>query len=325
MTLRVGILGPGGIAGRHAAALAELKSEMQLVAVCGRDADRTAAFAGEHGGVPYTEFTRMLGETGLDFLIVCLPPFAHGGEVEAAARAGVHLLVEKPIALDGGRARAMVEAGENVAAACGFMYRHGLAVRRWDAHRAAGETGQPAQFSGFYQANALHAPWWRDRRKSGGQMVEQLIHIVDLMRHWLGMPETVYARAANLFHCEVPDYTSEDVSAMICGYPDGRIGVLHASNAAIPRQWAKGWQIVAEKMTGTFTDWNTAELAKTADEVSAEKIAGTQSPFVAQLQDLAAAVRDKRPPRVPLSDGEDSLKIVLAARRSADEGKEVRL
>ena len=78
-------------------------------------------------------------------------------------------------------------------------------------------------------------------------MVEQLIHIVDLARHSLGMPQTVYARAANLFHRDVERYTGEDVSAIVLGYDDGRIGVLHATNVAIPGRWMKRWQIVAER------------------------------------------------------------------------------
>jgi predicted dehydrogenase len=267
----------------------------------------------------------MLGDSRPDVLIVALPPGAHSGEVEKAARAGVNLLVEKPIALTLDRARSMVAASADVTAACGFMYRHGDAVRRWDALTAAGETGRMGQFSASYHCNALHAPWWRERARSGGQMVEQAIHLVDLMRHALGRPQSVYARAANLFHREVERYDSEDVSAAIFGYGDGRIGVLHASNGAIPGRWMKSWQIVAERATGLFTDWNRAEIVRVADPAAPEIVAGETDPFVAQLSDLRDAIRDRRPPLVPLSDGLATLEIVLAARRSADEGREVAL
>ena len=134
-------------------------------------------------------------------------------------------------------------------------------------------------------------------------MVEQLIHIVDLARHMLGEPQSVYARAANLFHRDVPGYTAEDVSAIVLGYDDGRIGVLHASNAAVPGRWAKAWQIVAAGMTGMFPDWNNAELVRTGGEVTSRRIAGDRDVFVAQLDDVAAAIRDGRPPLVPLAEG----------------------
>jgi len=327
MTLRVAILGAGGIGSRHAEAVRQLPARMQLVASCGRDPAKADAFAAMHGGVGYADFKRMLGEAEPDLLIVALPPHAHQGQVELAAQSGVHLLVEKPIGLDLGRAEDMVAATEaaGVVAACGFMYRFGAAVERWDGLAEAGETGQPGHFSGFFHSNALHASWWRERSKGGGQMVEQLIHIVDLARHSLGQPESVYARAANLFHREVDRYDSEDVSAMILNYPDGRISVLHASNIAVPGRWTKGWQIAAERMTGNFTDFNAAELVRTHPEVSSEEIAGTTDVFVAQLADVADAIAARRAPRVPLREGAHSLAIVLAARRSADEGREVAL
>jgi predicted dehydrogenase len=155
-------------------------------------------------------------------------------------------------------------------------------------------------------------------------MVEQLIHIADLARHSLGMPATVYARAANLFHRDVERYTGEDVSAIILGYEDGRVGVLHASNAAIPGRWMKGWQIVAARATGVFSDWNNAEIVTHGGgEPISELVKGAADPFVAQLIDVAAAIRETRAPLVPLSDGLDTLRIVLAARQSADERREV--
>lgn len=321
--LRVGILGPGGIAARHLEAAQKLPDTFEPVAACGRDAERTAAFAARFGLTAYTDFARMLGEAQLDLLIVALPPFAHSGQVEAAARAGVNLLVEKPIALDMDRASAMLAASRNVVAACGFMYRFGAAVTRLDEAVDAGAAGRIGHFSGSFHCNALHADWWRERALSGGQMVEQLIHITDLARHWLGMPRTVYARAGNLFHTGVARYTSEDVSAIVLGYDDGRIGVLHSSNIAAPGRWMKGWQVLGERASGLFTDFNSAEII--AHGSDPEHIASDRDVFVTQLADVADAIRDRRPPKVPLSDGADSLKIALAARQSADERREIRL
>jgi predicted dehydrogenase len=216
----------------------------------------------------------------------------------------------------------MVAASAGITAACGFMYRHGDAVRRWNET----DHGRVGHFSGSFHSNALHAPWWRERALAGGQMVEQLIHIADLCRASLGMPRTVYATAANLFHRDVERYTGEDVSAMVLGYDDGRIGVLHASNAAIPGRWMKGWQVVAERATGLFSDWNSAEIVThTGGEATSEMVRGTTDPFVAQLADVAEAIRDRRQPLVPLREGLDTLRIVLTARQSADEGREVAL
>ena len=319
---RVGLLGCGGIAARHAGAVAALGEEMELVACCGRDLARTQAFAAEHGGQAYVDLDLMLDEARLDLMIATLPPYARSGEVERASARGVNLLVEKPIALDEAVGWRMAEAVERsgVIAAIGFMYRFGDAIARWFER----EAGQVGLFAGSYHCNALHAPWWRDKAKSGGQMIEQVIHLVDLVRLFMGEPDRVYARAANLFHGDTPGYDVEDVSAIVFGWDDGRIATLHASNIAVPGRWQKQWSLYAERAVGRFTGWNDAVLTS-IEPVEDETVAGDTDPFVAQLADLADAIRQGRPPRVPLAEGAATLRLALAARRSAEQGRELRL
>ncbi|MGK9230960.1 Gfo/Idh/MocA family oxidoreductase [Inquilinus limosus] len=323
--LRIGILGAGGIAARHAAAIAANPEAATLVACCGRDPDKAAAFAAAHGGRAYSERERMLDEADLDILIVALPPFAHSDEVESAARRGIHLLLEKPIALDGDHADRMVAAAEaaGIRTQVGFMGRFGAAVERWTELAAAGATGRPGLYSARFHCNALHAPWWREKAKSGGQMVEQLIHMIDLARYVLGDPATVYARTATFFHRGVERYDSDDLSAMLLGYDDGRVALLSATNGAVPGRWEKEIHLVAERMTGHFTDWNTATLTRTAGEPAAERIAETRDVFATQLLDLVDAVRSGCPARTPIRDGARSLHLALAALRSAEERREV--
>jgi predicted dehydrogenase len=320
--LRVGLLGCGGIAARHAGAVAALSDRLQLVACCGRDLARTRVFAQTHGGKPHVDLDRMIDE-GIDLLIATLPPYNRHGEIEHAAARGVHLLVEKPIALDMDAAHRMVAAVEaaGVVAAIGFMYRFGDAVRRWREL----DTGPVGLYVGGYYCNALHAHWWRKRAQSGGQILEQAIHQVDLIRHLVGEPDSVYARYANLFHENVPDYDVEDLSATIFGWDDGRIASLTASNIAIPGVWHKEWAIMAERMTGSFTSWNDAVLTRTADEVSSETIVGESDPFVVQLADVASAIAGRREPYIPLREGAKTLRLALAAVQSAREGRELRL
>jgi predicted dehydrogenase len=320
--LRVGLLGCGGIGARHAGAVAALGNRMDLHACCGRDVERTRAFAAEHGGAAFVDLDKMIDE-GIDLLIATLPPYNRRGEIEHAAQRGVHLLVEKPIALDMEAATRMVDAVEasGVIAAIGFMYRFGDAVRRWRSL----DTGPVGLYVGGYYCNALHAHWWRKRALSGGQILEQAIHQVDLIRHLVGEPDSVYARYANLFHRDVPDYDVEDVSAMIFGWDDGRLATLSASNIAIPGLWHKEWAVMAERMTGRFTSWNEAVLTQTAGEVTNETIVGETDPFVAQLADVADAIYKKREPYIPLREGARTLRVALAAVQSAKEGRELRL
>lgn len=320
--LRVGLLGCGGIGARHAGAVKALGERMALVGCCGRDLDRTRGFAVEHGGIAYVDLDTMI-DAGIDLLIATLPPYNRHGEIEHAAQRGVHLLVEKPIALDMDAATRMVDAVEasGVVAAIGFMYRFGDAVRRWRSL----DTGPVGLYVGGYYCNALHAHWWRKRALSGGQILEQVIHQVDLIRHLVGEPDIVYARSANLFHRDVPDYDVEDVSAMIFGWDNGRLATLSASNIAIPGVWHKEWAVMAERMTGRFTSWNEAVLTRTQGEVMSETIVGDTDPFVAQLADVADAIGEKREPYIPLREGAATLRLALAAVQSATEGRELRL
>ena len=319
--MRIAILGPGGIALKHAAAARALGHE--VVAAIGRDAGRTAAFTAAHGGEPFTDLDRAIDATAPQLLIDAVPPFFRRGEAEHAAGHGIHLLVEKPVALTTDAAGRMVAAAEaaGVVAANGFMYRFGDAIGAW---RAA-ETGPVGLYAGSYHCNALHAPWWRDAVRSGGQLVEQLIHQVDLIRHLMGEADTVYARRANLFHRNVEGYTAEDVGAVVFGWNDGRVATLNASNIATPGVWAKAWQVYAERLTGHFAGWNDAVFTPTREGAAPQVVTGTTDVFQAQLADVVAAIEQGRPPAVTLADGAKSLALALAAARSADEGREVRL
>jgi predicted dehydrogenase len=295
---------------------------MEMVGCCGRDLERTTAFATKHGGVPYVDLDRMIDD-GIDLLIATLPPYNRHGEIEHAASRGVHLLVEKPIALDLAAATHLVDAVEasGVVAAIGFMYRFGDAVRRWREL----DTGPVGLYVGGYHCNALHAHWWRKRAMSGGQILEQAIHQIDLIRHLVGEPDSVYARYANLFHRDVPDYDVEDLSSTIFGWDDGRLASLSASNIAVPGVWHKEWAMMAERMTGRFTSWNEAVLTRTQGEATSETVAGGTDPFVAQLADLADAIAERREPYIPLREGARTLRLALAAVQSGREGRELRL
>jgi predicted dehydrogenase len=313
--MRIAILGPGGIAAKHAGGIRALGHE--LVGSVGRDCGRTEAFAREHGGEAFTDLDRMIDTVAPQLLVVALPPFAHGGEVEHAARRGVNLLVEKPLALDLATAERMVAAADaaGVVAANGFMYRFGDAIAAWQAEKA----GPVGLFAGAYHCNALHASWWRDKARSGGQLVEQVIHQIDLIRLFMGEPDTVYARAANIFHRDVGDYSAEDVSTVVFGWDDGRLATLNASNIATPGVWWKEWHVYARALTGRFASWNEAVFTPTLGVGDARRVAGTTDVFRAQLADVVGAIEERRAPRVTLADGAATLRLALAARDAASE------
>jgi predicted dehydrogenase len=327
--LRAGILGCGGIAQKHAQAALALRDEIELVAFCNRTEAKARAFAEQFTagrGAVFTDHRAMLEQANLDLLVVCLPPFAHTDEVELAATQRVHLLVEKPIALTSEQAWQMVAVTERagIKTQTGFMYRFGEAVRQFKADFDAGKMGPAGLFSASYFCNSLHAPWWRQREQSGGQLVEQAIHLFDLIRYFLGEPVTIFSRQTNMFHRDVADYTVEDVSATVMNFASGALGVIYATNGAVPGQWIKEWRVVAQNLVAEFADWNHATFTSTTGPgLTPQVIASEQDVFVLQLQDLVSAIRANGATRTPLREGARSLDLVLAAARSAERGTEI--
>lgn len=329
--MRIGIIGTGDVAGRHAATINSLNEEgVEIVALSNRNEEKARAFAAKHAphAAIYTDNRALLDEAQLDMVVIALPPFAHTDEVERAAANGIHILMEKPIALEQDRAWHMVDAVERagIKTQVGFQFRFGEAVEAFKALSAAGQTGAVALFNGRYFCNALHASWWRDRDKSGGQVIEQAIHLFDLMRHFMGQPVAVYSRQANLFHKAVPGYTSEDTSATTVTFANGGMGVITATNNAIPGKWIGDYRVVAEKLTADFASANMAAFTHTDQpDTPVTKIDSLRDMRLAMLRDLINAIQMGGQTRTPMRDGATILELVLAARRSAEERREVAL
>ena len=329
--LRTAILGCGNFAHRHARTLQLLKDEFEMVAFCNRTIDKATSFSEQYtnGTAPvFADHHQMFDQVSLDVVVICLPPYAHSDEVEIAAKLGVHVFIEKPIALTSEQGWQMVRVAENagIVTQVGFMFRFGEAIERLKRLIDSGVAGPVGLMSARYFCNALHAPWWRQRELSGGQLVEQVIHMVDLMRFLMGDAISVYSRQENLFHKEVNDYTVEDVSVTVFGFPKGGMGVIYATNGAIPNRWINDYRVVSENLTTEFTDANHATFHHTAEPGrQPEVIDSDRDIYLSEMHDFGTAIRTGQPTRVPLREGAKSLDLALAATRSAQLGNEIQL
>jgi len=329
--LRTAILGCGGFAHRHAHTLQLLKDDFKMVAFCNRTIEKAAAFSERYtnGKAPvFADHHQMFNQIPLDVVVICLPPYAHSDQVEIAANLGIHIFIEKPIALTSEQGWHMVNAAENagIVTQVGFMFRFGEAIERLKGMIDSGEAGQVGLMSARYFCNALHAPWWRMRDLSGGQLVEQVIHMVDLMRFLMGDAITVYSRQGNLFHQGVADYTVEDVSATVFGFPMGSVGVIYATNGAIPNRWINDYRVVSRNLTVEFTDANHATFYFTAEPNRQPEVVDSEGDFyLSEMQDFLTAIRTGQKTRTPLREGARSLDLALAATHSAKFGGELQL
>jgi len=336
--LKTAILGCGGFAVTHAQNLASLPDEINLVAFCDLDKDRATRFARQYGepdAQVFTDHHDLFDHVQLDLVVVVLPPFAHTDEVRLASERGIHILIEKPIALTSQKAWEMVEDVERagIKTQVGFMYRFGSAVERVKHLIDTQQAGKIALVRAGYFCNHLHAPWWRFKDRSGGQVFEQAIHLVDLCRFLAGEIKSVYSVQKNMFHQNVPGgYTVEDVSATIFTYQHGGIGVLTATNNAIPWKWLWDFKLVAQSMVADFQDSNRAKITMTEIQdpnpdasFPYEVIDHEQDDYLLELKDLLSAIRTDGITRTPMREGAKTLEVVIAAARSSERGLEVDL
>lgn len=328
--LRTGILGCGGIANAHARTILAAE-RLQLVAFCDILGERAESFNAQYAegkGKTYTDYRQMYDEAKLDVVYICLPPFAHTRDVEDAAAAGIHILIEKPICLDMKQARSMARASEKhgIKTQVGFMSRHGDAVRMVKGMLESGEAGRAGLMIASYKCNSLHSPWWRDKSKSGGQVVEQIVHTFDITRFLLGKPKSVFCHMDNLFHRRIRDYTVEDVSATSIQFANGAVASVAGTNGAIPGKWLNEYELIAQNVTVRFQDMNNATIHHTDAPGDRQTIVQSgKDTFLAETLDLIEAIDSDGETVCPMSEGAETLRLVLAVAQSGETGEVVKL
>jgi predicted dehydrogenase len=157
-------------------------------------------------------------------------------------------------------------------------------------------------------------------------LVEQVIHIIDLTRFFLGEPIKVYSMQDNLFHRSDEEYTSEDSSATVIRFDSGGMATISATNGAIPNRWDYDWRFFTSDLTADFSDANHAVFHHTIEKDLPETtIAAEDDLYLAETLDLLAAIREDRDPAVPIEEGVLSLKLALAAAQAAEQDSPVSL
>jgi predicted dehydrogenase len=320
--LRCALLGGGGMGVRNAVN-AEGTGHVTVTAVVTRRAGGASAteHALGHPVTEYTDFGRMIAAEHPEVVIVAIPPYAHAGEVETAAAAGAHLFLEKPIALDLERGRSQVEAVSRagVVSYVDFHLRLLPVVRRIRESVVDGSAGAPVLFHASYLCNSLHTPWWRDAKQSGGQSVEQVIHLFDVARHLFGELQPHSAVRDTLCHADDPTYTSEDLAATILRGASGATVTISSTNCAVEQTWRTRFSAVYSEMTGEYDSAFPERAAVTPRSGAGGGNRGEPDPHVHAMREFISCVRTGRPSPVPIEEGLQSLELVLAAGRLAGE------
>jgi predicted dehydrogenase len=224
--LKVGFIGVGGIAKRHINSLRQL-NRSEFVGFCDLVEERAQRAANENGGSAYTDFNEMLDEEKLDAVFICTPPFVRAEPIAAAAARGAAIFSEKPPAFDAEQGRSALEAIQKagVINSVGFMYRWFKTVERAKELMAGKKLS--AIRSVFLCGPAVHLNipgWFFIRDKSGGPLMDQAIHVLDLHRYIAGEVERVHAFGNNQIQPKREDFTVEETIVMDLQFDTGVIG-----------------------------------------------------------------------------------------------------
>ncbi|MFC0532736.1 Gfo/Idh/MocA family protein [Phytohabitans kaempferiae] len=215
----VAMVGAGSVARRHAAVLAGFP-DVRVVGVTDVVPEAAGALAAEHGALAYPDVSALLA-AGPDAVYVCVPPFAHGPAEEAVLGAGLPMFVEKPLAVDLATAERLAPLAERVVTAVGLHWRY-LAVVERARNLLAGR--ELRLVSAAWLDKVPPVDWWTRRESSGGQVVEQAPHVLDLMRLLGG--EVVQVHAAGGGRPPVPEADVDAATAALVRFASGVPGSL---------------------------------------------------------------------------------------------------
>lgn len=186
--VRFGLVGAGAIGQTYAQAFGRC-GHVELVAVCDVDAATAARVAGQHGCAALPN-VRALEQAGVEAVVVCTPPNTHPELCVELAELGLHVLCEKPMAIDAGSARRMIaaahRAGTVLTMASKFRYVNDVVAAKEMID--AGRIGQVVLFENAFTSRVDMTQRWNSKREisGGGVLIDNGTHSVDLMRYFLG-------------------------------------------------------------------------------------------------------------------------------------------
>ncbi len=314
---RIGFIGAGGIAHRHFGVLEQFE-DVEIAAVCDVDEGRAAEAAARFGARSFTEVEAMLDAVPLDALYICVPPFAHGAPERAAIARGLPFFVEKPVALDLETAEAIADAvaDAGLVTAVGYHWRYLDTVD--EARGLLART--PARLMSGYWLDSTPPPlWWWHEDRSGGQMVEQTTHLLDLARYLGGEVVRAYGLAGHTPRDAFPGLDVATVSTASLLFANGAIANF-ASTCLLNWNHRVALHLFGEGLAIELTDHDLM-----IDTGRGRPVRGNRGdPVWHEDRDFIDAVRgDENRIRCPYADAVATHRLALAVVRSARTGEPV--
>jgi UDP-N-acetyl-2-amino-2-deoxyglucuronate dehydrogenase len=239
----VAIIGPGKVAHIHAQALAALP-ETEFTGAWGADCEGTKAFIAKFGGRAYCDADELLADPAVQAVIICTPHPLHAAQAIAAAQAGKHVLVEKPMALTVADCDRMIEAADAAGVKLGVVSQRRFyePVQRVKQAIAAGKIGAPIlgtvvvlgwRGPEYYAMDAWRGTW---EGEGGGILVNQVVHQLDLFQWFMGDVAELFGYWDNLNH---PYIKVDDTAVAVLRFKNGALGNIVVSNSQNPGLYAR--------------------------------------------------------------------------------------
>lgn len=352
--VRVGLIGCGKVGQIHAAALKTL-DEAKFVAACDASSERAQAFATKFGVRPFTDMAAMLRE--VEAVVIGTPHPMHAEPAVRALDAGVHVLVEKPMAATLADCDAMLSASHRSGATLGVISQRRFLppAQRMKQAIDAGKIGAPAlgvfiQYS-WRDASYYQSDPWRGRwdTEGGGVLVNQSPHQLDLLLWFMGPAAEVTGYWANLNH---PTVEVDDTAVASIRFQNGGLGSIATSLSQKPGIYTKvhihgrngasvgvetdrgatfiaGYSGITEPATNDLWtvpgEENRLASFQSEDRATFAKVDPIVHYHALQMRDFLQAIRKGRAPLVTGDEGRAVVELFTAIYQSSRECRAVKL
>ena len=346
MAYGFGIVGCGMIANFHAKAISDIRGA-KLVACFDAIPQAAHRYAKQSGCVAYEKLGEMLRDPQVDIVTICTPSGAHMEPAVAAAKAGKHVIIEKPLEITLRRCDKIIRECEKQGVTLSTIFPSRFHESSQLLKKAVddGKFGRLAladayvkwyRTQEYYDSGAWRGTWQLD---GGGALMNQAIHSVDLLAWLMGPVESISAHTATLAHKRI---AVEDVAVATLKFASGALGTLEASTAAFPGYLKKielygslGSAVLEEEDIKIWDFQKPTRQDKAIKKRMAGKTktgGGAADPaaighhgHTAQFKDVIKAIRTGGRPLIDGQEGRKSVEIILAVYKAAETGRAISL
>jgi predicted dehydrogenase len=321
--VNVGLVGAGNISDTHARAAQA--AGLRIAGVYGDNDEKARQLADRYGGAAFPTLDALLAHPSLEMVIIGSPSGCHAEQAIAAARAGRHVLVEKPLDISTPRIDRLLDEVARAGVTCGVCFQDRLkpAIVEMKGRIDAGDIGTPLFATGevkwfrpreYYASSRWRGTWAFD---GGGALMNQGIHTVDLMLYLLGTVTSVSGLTSTRFH----KIEAEDTATALVEFVNGAHGTLDVTTAASPGS-PRRLRITGSEGSLLLEGDHLIDARQPRGGVPENAASATVSDASAHqrlIEDFVTAVRSGRRPICDGVEGRRSVAVVEAVYRSARE------